>query len=478
MSSAKQSIYIGTLLSIACVIAPILSCARRPAQWTPQPPSNTPREFDLTFARTDYNGSPLNARWGAHAGGLGLPPIKPVCNQQPQRAECTRQVPSIDTARGVNLGVCLFDPSRIKGHVNWAVAASTGQLLWLNRASDGDYNFMLFPDDDAALTTNNVSSGAVVSPARPYVELEFDSRETVRNFATSFWQELRAVVDKERRGPGINRVINPTKPGEPANAVVYGLLGLDCEHNCASEYHPVYALAIEIDPSPTNNRWAIFVRNWGNEGFCSHLNHELLLPEGKLRLTLSRLGRRPEVVSSASEFASTRNRVPLPAVEFDRQGLGEPSELGQVVLTFTLPPPTEQVTAELILALRWESTQEPSFERLRLRTDGGAALERAEPKGNSAEERLERALGGQIPEQRQLVAVRPNEMMIPFPPVTVTPFVRPPSGGPRRPTSRLQVDVAKLDRDKALVRAVCDSPQGKDVIPPRDFDRVCAAARR
>ena len=58
-------------------------------------------------------------------------------------------------------------------------------------------------------------------------------------------------------------------------AIVVGLAGLDCEHGCGTELHPVYGLAIRVNDDPSDDTWAIFVRNWGNEGYCSQEQHLL-----------------------------------------------------------------------------------------------------------------------------------------------------------------------------------------------------------
>ena len=465
-------------------IAAASSCTRPVSQWTPVPPFNTPKEFDLTFTKTDYNGSPLNARWGAHSGGLGLPPIKDECRRRPNRSACTTQSTSVDLAQGLNLAVCVFDPSEIKGHINWAVAASTGQVVWLNFAADGDYNLMFFPDDDAALTSNNGLSGAVVSPQRRFVELEFDSRETVAGFSTSFWTDLHKAVTADATDEQINEKLNPTAKGAPANAVVYGLLGLDCEHDCASEYHPVYALAIEIDPTPSNNRWAIFARNWGNEGFCSRYDHELTLPDGRLRLTLPRLGSGPTVLHDSSEFASTNSRVSFPAVEFDSVSSAGP-DVGNVVLTFDLPPPGEKVTAEMLLTLQWKATQPSPLPPTRVSTGAppAAAPTKREREANTTEARLAEALAGlkakgPMPAASESPQPKVTASMKALHPVTITPFKRPTPGVARPPAARLQIDSDKLARDKALLRVVCDSPDAKKAIPERDLARVCSEARR
>lgn len=472
-------ISICTLAAVALPLVVVASCRRPAVQWTPAAPFNTPKEFDLTYTKTDYNGSPLNARWGAHANGLGFPPLTDECRRKPNSSACTRQSTSLDLAQGLNHVVCLFDPSEIKGHVNWAVAASTGQILWLNFAADSDYNLMFFPDDDAALTTNNRLSGDVVVPERRFIELEFDSRETVAGFTTSFWTDLHKVVTANATDAEINAKLNPTRPGEPANGAVYGLLGLDCEHDCASEYHPVYAIAIEIDPSPTNNRWAIFARNWGNEGFCSRYNHELLLQDGRLRLTLPRLGSGPTVVTAASEFASTNNRVQFPAVEFDSVA----ADFGNVVLTFDLPAPREKVIAEMVLTLQWKALQEPVMPRARVGPKAGAASTERLRAEDTAEARLAAALAGlklkgPLPPAAVAPGIKPTERVKAVAPVSIAPFTRPRPSTTRPPTARLQIDAEKLARDKALLRSVCDSPDAAKAIPVRDLARVCAEARR
>src|SRR5205823_1803399 len=49
----------------------------------------------------------------------------------------------------------------------------------------------------------------------------------------------------------------------------------DSEHGGYSEVHPIYAIAIEVNPDPKDDTWIVFVRNRGNEGFCSKHDHPL-----------------------------------------------------------------------------------------------------------------------------------------------------------------------------------------------------------
>jgi hypothetical protein len=51
-------------------------------------------------------------------------------------------------------------------------------------------------------------------------------------------------------------------------AYITGMLGLDCEHEAGSEIHPVYSILIHLEDNPDADKWAFFVRNFGDEGEC------------------------------------------------------------------------------------------------------------------------------------------------------------------------------------------------------------------
>jgi hypothetical protein len=62
--------------------------------------------------------------------------------------------------------------------------------------------------------------------------------------------------------------------------IVNGLLNLDCVHDCHTELHPVFAIAIRDNPEEKisqNNpdTWTLFARNQGNEGSCAQDLHYL-----------------------------------------------------------------------------------------------------------------------------------------------------------------------------------------------------------
>src|SRR5262249_49496200 len=125
---------------------------------------------------------------------------------------------------------------------------------------DDDYNIRLVRGDRAGYTAANPD----------HILCEFDSDETIDHFRTPWWERFhRAVDDSNARA---RQMI------DGSFAIVTGLVGLDCEHTCGNELHPVRALAMNVQPSIDDDLWAIFVRNWGNEGFCGTSQHFIYFP--------------------------------------------------------------------------------------------------------------------------------------------------------------------------------------------------------
>ena len=146
--------------------------------------------------------------------------------------------------------------------------------------------------------------------------IEFDSDETIDHFHTPWWKAFHQAVDlntsasdfisRVEADPSVledpaelarwqdqqtlqqqlNQVyamIGDSRPGGKGKfAIVTGLLGLDTEHAGAqAELHPAYAVAIRVNDDPSDETWAIFVRNWGNEGYCSSLPHPVDFPNNQ-----------------------------------------------------------------------------------------------------------------------------------------------------------------------------------------------------
>jgi hypothetical protein len=71
-------------------------------------------------------------------------------------------------------------------------------------------------------------------------------------------------------------------------------MGIDMVHDGYSELHPVWAMAALVKNDPNDDMWAMFVRNWGNEGYCGTDQHCIVLPkEGDEHVYKFRLPWRP-----------------------------------------------------------------------------------------------------------------------------------------------------------------------------------------
>jgi len=306
----------------------------------------------------------------------------------PGQESCTVQDTVVDTPDDFPNVLCFFYPgSTVHGHVDWTVASASGHLSWLNLADDGDYNFRFVPQQqstapqqDRGLTTNNNRVADGSSPR--YTELEFASSEVADQFRTPWWQGLASLVDPLNL-PALSKYIHPPDPDKDPFVVTLGLFGLDCEHDCRSEFHPVYALAIQLDENPSSNTWAIFVRNWGDEGFCSSLNHELNLVDQKMSLLLPWPGAKG--LTADVEQMSPAAALPTTGLLQDENGRGEGA-----LVTFSLPKPSERGLVEVLLRLQWKGGAAISA-----RANTRVFLAASAPHQlNEGEQDAERVLGG------------------------------------------------------------------------------------
>ena len=288
---------------------------------------SSPKPFDLVADTVDINLLPLNPRWGAQTkGGAGLPDAKScgllrglTCAPLVD-LPCANQVTYLDCAT-THL-IC------IGPHVNWFGATYEGWLYWENKSptlpsGDDDYNVRLVRDDKAAYTVTNPD----------HLLLEFDSDETIDHFTTTWWSEFHKAVDDS------DAKARPMIDGR--FAIVTGLIGLDCQPHditgsaseCHSESHPVWALAMNVQPSIDDDLWAFFVRNWGNEGFCGTSQHFLDLPNNKYTFRLPWRSGATSVKVSSKLFRGYHTTKPEPTVR--------PVPDEGVFVTFTLDAPRE-----------------------------------------------------------------------------------------------------------------------------------------
>jgi hypothetical protein len=355
-----------------------------------------PSPMDLVWGATDTNGVPLNPQWGQQVNEPGSLPDATDCFSVPGYFDnplCSTQHPAQDTGTGLQGLICSTGAETpIAGHVNWYPSTVEGPIFWDSLAFfDRDYNMQLEPPTQNGLTVHNAQS----------IKGEFDSRETINRFSTPWWTAFRAASDAVKRG-----MVNGKA------AIISGLVGIDCEHGCPSELHPVWVLAIQARDDPQDDVWAVFVRNWGNEGFCSHLQHEVNWAENRFTLALPwRTGARSVRVDGRTTFKA--NMAGITGGVRSVRGVA-------VRLTFTLPPPSARGLVHGELHLSW--TGGAVDELGDLSTDGRAAPPaRAEwaRQGGEAESQLEELAARLSPETRELLEREPPQARASFTAVTV-----------------------------------------------------------
>lgn len=337
----------------------------------------------------DDNLFPLNPDW-AYFAQTGHPPdADQLCQGFTGSLPCTTDPVTYDNA-GVDTLAYAFCPfgrspyfGSFHGHINWEPATYQGNLVWEGKAdefTDDDYSFDLLTVGGHGVTAGN-SPGAI--------HIEFDSDETVDHFDSSpWWAHFHHIVDN---GYGAGAPNGSQPGGNPPHhqfavrsgalrahqagvedyingdfAVVTGLIGLDTAHTPAAESHPVYAVAIQNDRQQAlaggTDRWAIFARNFGNEGFCSQHDHPLSAGPITIRIPwqsrpsrLAGLGPRPATgvtITNANDLWS--NMTPSGRISI-LPGQG-------VLLTFDLSRPSDQQLywGTIDLQWTWNSLPPPS----------------------------------------------------------------------------------------------------------------------
>jgi len=300
--------------------------------------------LDVVAQGVDDNGLPLNPKWGSQVNSGALPDPEACKNNNypPSNSACTHQPTDYDLGNSASALTCYL--AGHGGHVNWFGCTYRGTVVWDGHscpACDDDYQMNLQPENSAGLTINNAG----------VIECEFDSDETIDKFQLAnlpWWQTFKGAVDAdgcagcEDLVPGFGDQ-GPYPHGHYATqmmggtngvfAIVSGLMGLDCGHSCQSELHPVYALAMNVQPSIADDLWVFFVRNWGDEGFCSSDQHYLGLPNDTYTFRLPWKPGATSVSVTSQAFYPYHNQNPPPVVT---------SVAGQgVFVTFKLDPPRQ-----------------------------------------------------------------------------------------------------------------------------------------
>ncbi len=205
------------------------------------------------------------------------------------------------------------------GHVNWFPVTVEGHAHWDGKGTDNDEDFTVHTcnESDYSLYVNGVHS----------IHAEFDSDETVQYFRSQEWQNVENTQHLD------------------GYTIMTGMFGLDGEHELKSEVHPVYAMATRRDNmenTPSDEVWLMFVRNLGDEGFCS--SH---VWSGGFTDYTFRLPWRPGMTSvtvdwSKSQFDFSEGTTPTPTVKVVPPGSGIAAPLVPGVqqnVCNTPPPP-------------------------------------------------------------------------------------------------------------------------------------------
>jgi hypothetical protein len=347
------------LLAYIAALA-LTACHFSPKQWTTAPPSRqaTPNVFDITWQTTDPNGLPLNPLWGSQSSTTSpaLPPAhQPKCEADPR--QCTGQKFVEDWAPKPSIcrvGVATGLAGPIPAHFDWSLATYVGFVRPSVPAisEDEDYNFIFQagePNPSAGLTEAN--GQAPFDTSTKYIELEMFSHEVADRFALKWWTDFAKDARSGQAGDNDapQRINDAWAPrNRSARAVVIGLFGVDCEHGCKSELHPVHALAVEADSTPSHNVWQIFARNWGNGGSCSTFDHEFNAPRLALRIPPPSIGATPETVLETA-FARSDEAIALPVFSL-------PADHDGLLVTLGLAPPSLKGFEELEVTVAWKGT--------------------------------------------------------------------------------------------------------------------------
>lgn len=340
----------------------------------------------------DDNGFLLNPQWGLQTSTSFPPPTSlPNLRGDPR---CQRPVLGSDPPSTYNdpfsppccsqsliYDSTTFCKTVAGGHYNYKPATYEGMIFFKERVEqwlDGDINWGLLPIDKGTgkpfgggLTSANdrldPTTGQFYMGDQRVLKLEFNGAETINHFATPWWKAWVEALDASERADGARNAALESAHGmqtpyvtqltqeatkkrklltdmtDRKHAIVTGLFGADCAHDCRTELHPVWAMAIRVKADPSDEVWAIFVRRSGDEGFCSSMQHVLGLPNNTYTFRMPWMPNALSGEVKQATFLTQLGQAAGPMVTFSpNQG---------VLVSFTLPSKNEMLNGEL--HLRW-----------------------------------------------------------------------------------------------------------------------------
>lgn len=511
-----------TLKRIALGSVPVLAalllsaCPKREWQYAPPPAPAPSKDFDAHFdpAKLDPNGAARNVDWQSqHSGRI---PNPDACNEgQPYSATCTQDKPFLDQPDGVNEAFCfigkLASGSPLQpfyGHADWMLSQFNGSVGWFNFGDDWDYGLMLIPASDLlppapppainehGITTNN--SHVTGDSGPQYVEVEFNSLETDPAFTQGWWNDFK-MSGHNNDAASLAGLLHPNQKTLACGSIV-GLFGLDCDHGCRSELHPVYGIAVQRTEDPNDNEWSVMARNWGTGGYCSQYNDELAA--ANISINLPYTSSQPPTNVEIQNFTAAANdstaHAGCPSVYFDN---------GQTIVSLALPPPQQQPVASFTLKIQWPagaqpvSCTQPNVDTTKLMSlaperppvNGpmrgedymGALLHSAAQSQNIERPELERNILPAVPEsQTRMQSLKKMALTSSPQPCDGTIPVRSglPQPMPVTAVHKLKIDANKQVRDQAVRNYVCRNYKAKAFALPanttrQDFDQACKGVK-
>jgi hypothetical protein len=281
--------------------------------------------FDLVADTVDANGLPFNPKWGAQRRNPSELPDPATCPDGPGRLPCTNQF-TYENNRHLTTLCRPFFP---RYHVNWFGATYEGQACWdHHEEDDDDYNINLEQRDRAGYST-----------VSRFLHGEFKFGETVEHFDTAWWSGFRRTVQEEDNDGPARQLI------DGSFAIMTGLVGLDCRHDCSTEIHPLWALTMNVQPSIDDDLWVLFVRNSGNEGACGPDQEFIEFPSNRYTVRLPWRDGATSVEVTGRSFHSFNTGHPGPSILL-RPGQG-------VFVTFSLERPEDGSVWDGELHLKW-----------------------------------------------------------------------------------------------------------------------------
>ncbi len=449
-------------------------------------------DFDVLSSSIDPNGLPYNPQWSwqQRPGNHGQIPSTSLCHDFSERPtvlgipqpklvpnfpDCTDQTDlnSVDLPDGLNAELCQLRKGgpiatgSFTGHINWFPVTVEGRASWGDHGLDDDYTFTFYNDEEGynPLSVNGRSG----------LHVEFDSEETIDHFTSDEWAAFHRAVDGND-----NELRKRLFDG---HTILTGMFGMDGEHDLKAELHPLFAIATRRDfgSDPSDDVWLMFVRNRGDEGFCSSQLWDAGFEDYTFHLPWLSGMASVDVHWSKTHFEGADGTSgptvavlppPVPPLAAREPG---------VYVTFHLGPAASSPFIEGVLHLAWTgqtvvTTRRPSIVTRRA-AGGGAAGEFDE-----VEHMIQAAVNQLTPAQREEIKkarvadARPAVHRLPpgtgvrritaAPPIARVAALHAIKAGPA---------TGKANRDAAQMRALCRAFHG---VPPNLPVNVCKGTVR